>query len=116
MSALDRNPLAQAIRAHTQQVMARAHIPSAGPWTAKPDGSVVDADGQVVAIVMRAADLPAIAAAPDMLAALRLALDAMNHIGDVLNGMDATMPEDEARTTPAFDAVRAAIARAEEQA
>jgi hypothetical protein len=42
--------------------------------------------------------------------ALELALDAMNYMGDILNGMDAVDEADEARTAPAFDAVRAAIA------
>lgn len=40
---------------------------------------------------------------------LKLAYGAMNYLGDVLNGMDAVEPEDEAATTPAFDAVRAAL-------
>lgn len=37
---------------------------------------------------------------------IRLAYDAMNHMGDVLNGMDAVEPEDEDQTAPAFIAVR----------
>lgn len=42
-------------------------------------------------------------------AALRLALDAMNYMGDILNNMDAVEQEDEAKTAPAFEAVRAAL-------
>ena len=39
----------------------------------------------------------------------RLAYAAMNHMGDVLNAMDACSPEDEAMTTPAFEAIREAL-------
>lgn len=46
-----------------------------------------------------------------LLDAVRLAYDAMNYLGDVLNGMDAAEPEDVERTAPAFDAVRAALAQ-----
>ena len=42
--------------------------------------------------------------------ALQLSLSAMEHMGDVLNGMDAVEEEDEVATTPAFEAARAALA------
>lgn len=48
-------------------------------------------------------------AAPDLLETIKLAYDAMNYMGDILNGMDAVMPEDEQATTAAFSAVRAAL-------
>jgi len=52
------------------------------------------------------------AAAPDLLAALRQSLAAMEHMGEVLNNMDAVGDDDVAHFD-AFDAARAAIARAE---
>lgn len=42
--------------------------------------------------------------------ALELASQAMEHMGEVLNGMDAVTEEDEAITAPAYEAVRAALA------
>jgi len=59
------------------------------------------------------ADLLAMAA--ETLAALKLAYEAMNYLGDVLNGMGAVMPEDEEATTEAFMMVRAVLAKAEAQ-
>jgi hypothetical protein len=44
-----------------------------------------------------------------MEAALRQAQSAMNYMGDILNGMDAVLPEDVAATTEAFEAVSAAL-------
>jgi hypothetical protein len=41
--------------------------------------------------------------------ALKAADAAMNHMGDVLNGMDAVEPEDEEKTGPAFALVRIAL-------
>ena len=41
--------------------------------------------------------------------ALREAFGAMNYMGDILNGMDAVLPEDAAKITPAFATVRAAL-------
>lgn len=41
--------------------------------------------------------------------ALRMANDAMNYMGDILNGHDMAEPEDVAKVTPAFYAVRAAV-------
>ncbi len=70
-----KSELAALCRAHVEREIARAPIPSPGPWTARPDGSVVDASGEVVAIVMRHADLATIAAAPELLAALRRIAD-----------------------------------------
>lgn len=43
--------------------------------------------------------------------ALKLAYGAMNYMGDILNGMDAVEPEDVDATSPAFEAVRAALAQ-----
>ena len=52
-----------------------------------------------------------IAAAPDMLDALRDADAALEHMGEVLNDMDAVTEEDQ-KYFPAFGKVRAAIAKA----
>ena len=41
--------------------------------------------------------------------ALREAFGAMNYMGDILNGMDAVLPEDAAKITPAFATVHAAL-------
>ena len=41
--------------------------------------------------------------------ALVMALEAMNYMGDILNGMDAVEAEDEEVMTPAFNKVRAVI-------
>lgn len=41
--------------------------------------------------------------------ALKLAFECMNYLGDILNGMDAATKEDEAKTGPAFEAVRRAL-------
>ncbi len=49
----------------------------------------------------------------DQLEALKAALEAMNYMGDILNGMDAATKEDIAFATPRFIKVREAIARAE---
>jgi hypothetical protein len=57
-------------------------------------------------------DARLIAAAPEMLDALKLANDAMNYLGDILNSHDMAEPEDEVKTTPAFRAVHAAIKKA----
>lgn len=43
---------------------------------------------------------------------LELINAAMNHMGDVLNGMDAVEPEDEDATGPAFEAIRALLSPA----
>ena len=74
MTPESKSELAALVRAHVEREIARAPIPSPGPWTARPDGSVVDATGEVVAIVMRHADLATIAAAPGLLWACRKAL------------------------------------------
>ena len=47
--------------------------------------------------------------------ALRLAMDAMNYMGDALNDMDACEPEDEAATSLAFAVVRTALGEALER-
>ena len=52
------------------------------------------------------------AASEDMLAALIKAVKLPDHIGDVLNGMDAVTDEDVEMATPIFAAARAAISRA----
>ena len=41
--------------------------------------------------------------------ALREAFNAMNYMGDILNGMDAAPPTDVAKVAPAFAIVRAAL-------
>lgn len=46
------------------------------------------------------------------LEALKLALEAMDYMGDVLNDMDVVFEEDEDAVMPAFNAVRSAIAAA----
>lgn len=50
----------------------------------------------------------------ELLRALELADKAMNHMGDILNGMDAVTEEDIELATPAFEAVAAAIAKAKQ--
>jgi hypothetical protein len=55
--------------------------------------------------------LDAAASRDELLRALRLSYDALNYLGDVLNGMDASRPEDVLRIGPAFHAVRAALAK-----
>jgi hypothetical protein len=41
--------------------------------------------------------------------ALRLAYDAMNYMGDILNDMDAVETEDMKKTAKAFETVRAIL-------
>jgi hypothetical protein len=53
------------------------------------------------------------AAAPELLEALKKAETLLNHMGDILNGLDAVTAEDVAMAAPIFEAVRAAIAKAE---
>ncbi|WP_140919057.1 hypothetical protein [Limnobaculum xujianqingii] len=48
----------------------------------------------------------------ELLEALQLSLSAMEHMGNILNDLDAVDAEDVAITTPAFDAARVAIAKA----
>lgn len=55
----------------------------------------------------------AVNAHADLVAALKLANAAMNHMGDALNDIDAVTDEDVERHGPAFSAVRAALAKAE---
>jgi len=47
-----------------------------------------------------------------LVAALEAASEVMEHMGDILNGMDACMPEDEEYATPRFEKVNAALALA----
>ena len=49
----------------------------------------------------------------ELLAALKAANTLLNHMGDILNGMDAVTPEDQEMAAPIFEQVRAAIAKAE---
>lgn len=97
------------------------HTP--GPWNTHicDDTLIVDGDGNDIALVLgdyatqsevMEARSRLIAAAPDLLEALKAADAALNHLGDVLNGMDAVSEEDELHF-PAFEKVRAAIAKAE---
>lgn len=51
----------------------------------------------------------------ELVEALKLAYDTMNYMGDIMNEMDIVSKEDEERTGPAFDAVRAALAKLEVQ-
>lgn len=44
-----------------------------------------------------------------LLGVIALANGAMNYMGDILNGHDMVLPEDQAVTTPAFEAVQAAL-------
>ncbi|EBV3427715.1 hypothetical protein DOC67_07690 [Salmonella enterica subsp. enterica serovar Montevideo] len=53
-----------------------------------------------------------IAAAPDLLEALQLALNAMNEMGDILNFHDLAEQNKVDELTPAFDKARAAISKA----
>lgn len=61
----------------------------------------------------REANAHLIAASPDLLEALKAALKAMDYMGDIMNGMDIVMEEDEAVVNPAFMKARAAIKKAE---
>ena len=69
-------------------------------------------DCQTALRIEQAANARLIAAAPELLEALRDALAAMEHMGDVMNGMDIVTDEDEAHF-PAFAKARAAITKAE---
>ncbi|EJY7992278.1 hypothetical protein OHI49_001128 [Salmonella enterica] len=51
-------------------------------------------------------------AAPDLLEALKLALNAMNEMGDILNFHDLAEQNKVDELTPAFDKARAAISKA----
>ena len=51
--------------------------------------------------------------APELLEALKKAETLLNHMGDILNGLDAVTAEDAAMAAPIFEAVRAAIIKAE---
>ncbi|GAH49740.1 unnamed protein product [marine sediment metagenome] len=42
---------------------------------------------------------------PDLMKALKLAYEAMNYLGDILNNHDMVQPEDEAVTKEAFEVV-----------
>ncbi|MCG5044279.1 hypothetical protein LZP96_09535 [Enterobacteriaceae bacterium 155047] len=53
-----------------------------------------------------------IAAAPDLLEALQLALNAMNEMGDILNFHDLAEQSKVDELTPAFEKSRAAISKA----
>ncbi|HDX3905815.1 TPA: hypothetical protein ROF77_002117 [Enterobacter asburiae] len=53
-----------------------------------------------------------IAAAPDLLEALQLALNAMNEMGDILNFHDLAEQSKVDELTPAFEKARAAISKA----
>lgn len=53
-----------------------------------------------------------IAAAPDLLEALQLALNAMNEMGEILNFHDLAEQSKVDELTPAFDKARAAISKA----
>ncbi|WP_368920003.1 hypothetical protein [Citrobacter sp. RHB21-C01] len=53
-----------------------------------------------------------IAAAPDLLEALQLSLNAMNEMGDILNFHDLAEQSKVDELTPAFDKARAAISKA----
>ena len=105
------------------------HTP--GPWKAckghdgEPDRWCVVADGEkayYIAVIengqpgdccdTEGATARLIAAAPDMLVALQAAQSAMDHMGEVLNGMDAVDDEEDGKHFPAFAKVRAALAKA----
>ncbi len=78
-------------------------------WSPTPKGMQ---SGDIIAANCKPADAHLIAAAPELLAALKRSLKAMDHMGDVLNGMDAVEGRD-AKIFPIWDEVRAAIAKAE---
>ncbi|EAQ0352151.1 hypothetical protein LEZ21_004078 [Salmonella enterica subsp. enterica serovar Kedougou] len=79
------------------------------------DGGVIDSyvmkDGHSSLIVSKE-DMNLIAAAPDLLEALQLALNAMNEMGDILNFHDLAEQNKVDELTPAFDKARAAISKA----
>lgn len=70
----------------------------------KRDSELLWRDG-LAALKAKDADIAALREA------LVLADGAMNHMGDVLNAIDAVSDEDVAATTPAFEAVAAALSR-----
>jgi outer membrane scaffolding protein for murein synthesis (MipA/OmpV family) len=100
---------------------------TAGEWEASPWSSSVGAgvfaqpdpaeNTRMIAAVPgekeeAEANARLIASAPELLEALRVALTAMNYMGEIMNGMDIVMEEDEAVVNPAFKKSRAAIAKA----
>lgn len=67
---------------------------------------------EVKRIVRLLAAPPAPAVPADVIDTLRLALDAMEFMGDTLNELDAATPDGIVRVTPAFSAVREMLAAA----
>ncbi|HBT3181749.1 TPA: hypothetical protein MBF34_004864 [Klebsiella aerogenes] len=63
-------------------------------------------------IEVQVANQQMMAAAPELMEALQLALNAMNEMGDILNFHDLAEQSKVDELTPAFDKARAAIAKA----
>ncbi|EAA7233729.1 hypothetical protein J8O29_003301 [Salmonella enterica] len=79
------------------------------------DGDVIDSFGMsdgATSLSVKADDMNLIAAAPDLLEALQLSLNAMNEMGDILNFHDLAEQSKVDELTPAFDKARAAISKA----
>lgn len=79
------------------------------------DGDVIDSFGMsdgATSLSVKADDMNLIAAAPDLLEALQLSLNAMNEMGDILNFHDLVEQSKVDELTPAFDKARAAISKA----
>ena len=102
------------------------HTP--GPWSVNTQHANIEIrgpeeSGVIVARMVEwgiAADTPSpqaanarlIAAAPELLDALKVAYIAMQHMGNVLNNIDAVDEKEDAQHDAAFEAVSLAIARA----
>jgi hypothetical protein len=71
------------------------------------------AEAEIARLRRALADEVIRAAAPELLEALKKAETLLNHMGDILNGLDAVTAEDVAMAAPIFEAVRAAIIKAE---
>lgn len=82
-------------------------------FSINPDAATRDDIARMAAELSELLAPPSTNEAAPQLEALRTAYEAMNHMGDVLNGMGAVDEEEDGKYFPAFEKVRAAIAKAE---